>query len=138
MATLMVRDPFAEFGRTFRQGAAQAVRMPVNVYETESGMAIDATLPGFELEDIEATYENGRLTIRASHDVESCDDERHDHTGRRYRHREVYRRRLERSFTVGEWFDPESIEGELRNGVLHLELRRTQEASSRQIPISAE
>ena len=147
MAKLVVRDPFAEFegrfgsafggpfgGRAGRHGSA--AQMPVNVYETEAGIAIEASLPGFGGEDIDVTYEDGRLTIRAEHDAEACEDGAHDHEGRRYRHREVFRRRLERSFTLGKQFDGEQISAELGNGILRLQLVRTPEAEARRIPIS--
>ena len=147
MAKLVARDPFAEFdglfgsafdrpfgGRGGRHGAA--AQMPVNIYETEAGIAIEAALPGFGGEDIDVTYEDGRLTIRAEHDAESCEDAAHDHEGRRYRHREVFRRRLERSFTLGKQFDGEQISAELQNGMLRLQLVRTPEAEARRIPIS--
>lgn len=147
MAKLVVRDPLAEFdswfgsafgghfgGRAGRHGSA--AQMPVNVYETEAGIAIEASLPGFGGEDIDVTYEDGRLTIRAEHDAEACEDAAHDHEGRRYRHREVFRRRLERSFTLGKQFDGEQISAELENGILRLQLARTPEAEARRIPIS--
>ena len=142
MTKLVVRDPFAEFGDVFGSfsgrhfGARAAAQMPVNVYETEAGIAIEASLPGFGGEDIDVTYEDGRLTIRAEHDAEGCEDAAHDHEGRRYHHREIFRRRLERSFTLGKQFDGEQISAELRNGILRLQLARTPEAEARRIPIS--
>lgn len=148
MAKLVVRGPFADFG-AFVENARGArslarpvagpgpTRMPVNVYETDGGIAFDATLPGFESDDINVTYEQGRLTIRAEHNVESCEDERHNHTDRQYRHREVYRSRVERSFNVGEQFEADAICADLHNGVLHLELARAASAVARSIPINS-
>ena len=66
MTHLVTRDPFAPFSR--RRATAPG-GMPVNVYETETGIAIDATLPGFDKDDIEVTFEAGRLKIRAEHNV---------------------------------------------------------------------
>jgi HSP20 family molecular chaperone IbpA len=109
--------------------------MPVNVYETETGIAIDATLPGFDKDDIEVTLEEGRLSIRAEHNVESCEDARHDHEDRRYRYREVFRRRAERSFEIGDRFDSSAIQAELGKGVLHLELPRTETVQAQKIEI---
>ncbi len=140
MTHLAVRDPFAAFSpfarRAFPRTGGGRSWMPVNIYETEGGVAIDATLPGFERDDIAVTHEDGRLTIRAAHDVESCEDERHDHQDRRYRHREVYRRQLERSFDIGDRYEAGTIQAELRNGVLHLELKRSGEAEPKQIEIN--
>ena len=133
MTHLVSRDPFAALSR--RRVAAPG-GMPVNVYETETGIAIDATLPGFDKEDIEVTFEEGRLKIRAEHNVESCEDASHDHEDRRYRYREVFRRRAERSFELGDRFNPEAIQAELGKGVLHLELPRSEGATTQKIEIN--
>ena len=137
MTHLTLRDPFAPFSSVARgRGRRDTAAMPVNVYETEGGIAIDATLPGFAKDDIEVTFEAGRLKIRAEHNVDSCADERHDHQDRRYRFREVYRRSAERSFAIGDRYDTEAIEAELGNGVLHLELPRSESEQPRKIAIS--
>ena len=133
MTHLVSRDPFAALNR--RRAVAPG-GMPVNVYETETGIAIDATLPGFDKEDIEVTFEEGRLKIRAEHNVETCEDASHDHEDRRYRYREVFRRRAERSFDLGDRFNPEAIQAELGKGVLHLELPRADGARTQKIEIN--
>ena len=133
MTHLVARDPFAPFVR--RRGGVPG-GMPVNVYETEAGIAIDATLPGFDKEDIEVTVEAGRLSIRAEHNVETCEDGGHDHADRRYRYREVFRRRAERSFEIGDRFDAGAIQAELGKGVLHLELPRSAAAQTQTIEIN--
>ena len=130
---LAVQAPFAPVMR--RRGAASGA-MPVNVYETEAGIAIDATLPGFDKDDIEVTFEAGRLRIRAEHNVENCEDGGHDHEDRRYRYREVFRRRAERSFEIGDRFDTDAIQAELGKGVLHLELPRSAAAQTQKIEIN--
>lgn len=134
MTHLVARDPFALFER--RRVSAPG-GMPVNVYETETGIAIDATLPGFDKDDIEVTFEAGRLRIRAEHNVEACEDTGHDHADRRYRYREVFRRRAERSFDIGDRFDAAAIQAELGKGVLHLELPRSEAAQTQEIEINA-
>ena len=133
MTHLVSRDPFTGLSR--RRAVAPG-GMPVNVYETESGIAIDATLPGFDKEDIEVTFQEGRLKIRAEHNVETCEDASHDHEDRRYRYREVFRRRAERSFELGDRFNPEAIQAELGKGVLHLELPRSEGAMTQKIEIN--
>ena len=110
--------------------------MPVNVYETETGIAIDATLPGFDKDDIDVTVESGRLRIRAEHNVENCEDSGHDHEDRRYRYREVFRRTAERSFEIGDRFDAGAIQAELDKGVLHLELPRSDADQAQKIEIN--
>ena len=152
MAKLVVRDPFAQFGAlvddAWGRGRSEPATwfsrsrgqhsMAVDIYDTDAGVAIDASLPGFDSDDVEVTFDDGRLMIRASHDVDSCEDERHDHVSRRYRLREVYRRRYERTFGFGDEFEADSIEAEMRSGVLHVSLQRTPNEEPRRIPISVE
>lgn len=133
MTHLVTRTPFVPFAR--RRGTS-AGRMPVNVYETETGIAIDATLPGFDKDDIEVTVESGRLKIRAEHKVDACEDSGHDHEDRRYRYREVFRRTAERSFEIGDRFDAGAIQAELDKGVLHLELPRSEADQAQRIEIN--
>ena len=133
MTHLVSRDPFVAFAR--RRGM-NAGSMPVNVYETETGIAIDATLPGFDKDDIDVTVESGRLKIRAEHNVENCEDSGHDHEDRRYRYREVFRRTAERSFEIGDRFDAGAIQAELDKGVLHLELPRSDVDQAQKIEIN--
>lgn len=133
MTHLVTRTPFVPFER--RRGASVG-RMPVNVYETETGIAIDATLPGFDKDDIEVTVESGRLRIRAEHKVDACEDSGHDHADRRYRYREVFRHTAERSFEIGDRFDAGAIQAELDKGVLHLELPRSEADQAQRIEIN--
>jgi len=133
MTHLLTRDSFVPFAR--RRGM-NAGSMPVNVYETETGIAIDATLPGFDKDDIEVTVDAGRLRIRAEHNVETCEDSAHDHADRRYRYREVFRRTAERSFEIGDRFDAAAIQAELDKGVLHLELPRSEAERAQKIQIN--
>ena len=134
MTHLVARNHFAWFDRP---RSAAPGGMPVNVYETETGIAIDASLPGFDREDIEVTVERGRLRIRAEHNVDACDVDGHNHQDRRYRYREVYRRRAERSFDIGDRFESGAIEAQLGNGVLHLDLPRSETAQAQKIEIDA-
>ena len=161
MAKLVVRDPFADFGdlveQAFGRGwaepfgrlagarqAASASSMPVNVYDTEDGVGIEAWVPGFSSEEIDVTFEDGQLTLRAEHRAERAaqgDGGAEDGSaaaGRRYRRREIQHTVLERSFHIGGDFDAEAISGDLRNGVLDLQLRRAKRSESRRIPISSD
>ena len=156
MAKLVIRDPFAEFGDLFDNafgrawadsfarlpgprpatGPAGPAGMPVNIYDTEDGVGIEVWVPGFAQDEVEVTFEDGQLTIRAERQAENSDEA--DAEGRRYRRREAAYHSLERSFHVGGDFDSEGISGDLRNGVLDLQLKRAQKSEPRRIPISAE
>ena len=88
MSKILIRDPFAEFDSLFsgqfpsafgsrsRRVSAPAPTskwtLPVNVYETDEGVGIEAWVPGFKEEEISVTVDDGQLRIHA----ERSSDER--------------------------------------------------------------
>ncbi len=164
------RDPFAElsaiadaaFGRSpgwrpvnlfapqgwapnpARSGSGGGI--PVNLFETEAGIGLEFSLPGFSEDEIGVTIEDGLLTVSAEHKSEAGngadDSDGESGTGaeagaeRRYTRREIRRTALERSFRIGNEYDPESATASLANGVLELTLSCRPEAQPKRIPIS--
>ena len=117
--------------------------IPVDLFETEDGIGLELSLPGFSEDEISVTVADGVLAVSAKHKSgpgESPDGS--DGNGdaapeRRYTRREINRISLKRSFRIGEEYDPESATASLSNGVLELTLARLPEAEPKQIPISA-
>ena len=166
MTKIARRDPFAElhaladaaFGqRPGRRPAnlfaaprglfpspERAVRdrgIPVDLFETEDGIGLEFSLPGFSEDEISVTVADGMLAVAAER--KSGPDESPDESGgggaapeRRYTRREISRVSLKRSFRIGKEYDPESATASLSNGVLELTLSRLPEAEPKQIPIS--
>ena len=159
------RDPFAElsaiadaaFGRSpgwrpvnlfaARGPAPSPARsgsgIPVNLFETEAGIGLEFSLPGFSEDEIGVTIEDGLLTVSAEHESESGDGSDGEAgpgaeagAERRYTRREIRRAGLKRSFRIGNEYDPESATASLANGVLELALSRRPEAQPKRIPIS--
>ncbi len=150
MSKILVRDPFAEFdslfqsafGRRFgRSSAPTAARptsnwqLPVNVYDSEDGIVIEAWVPGFAENEIDVTVDDGQLRIHAERssdeDAENGSDE-----GRTYRRREVMRTVLTRSFRLDPSYDASKISAHLANGVLELSLPKSETAEPQRIAIS--
>lgn len=155
------RDPFAElgaiadaaFGRSpgwrpvnlfaARGPARSGSGIPVDLFETEAGIGLEFSLPGFSEDEIGVTIEDGLLTVSAERKAESGDGsdgepEPGAESGaeRRYARREIRRAALKRSFRIGNEYDPESATASLANGVLELALSRRPEAQPKRIPIS--
>ena len=164
------RDPFAElhaiadaaFGRSpgrrpvnlfapwglapnpARSGSGSGI--PVNLFETEEGIGLEFSLPGFSEGEIGVTIEDGLLTVAAGHKSETGNGpdegsgeapvEAEAGAERCYTRREISRVALERSFRIGNEYDPESATASLANGMLELTLARRPEAQPKQIPIS--
>lgn len=147
MSKILIRDPFAEFdslfGNTFGRRRRQATAptptsswtLPVNVYDTDEGIGIEAWVPGFEDDEISVTVDDGQLRIHAerSTDEESEDGPSED---RKYRRREVSRTVLSRNFRLDPSYDAARISAKLANGVLELSLPKSEEAQPHRVAIA--
>ena len=91
--------------------------MKPDVKETEDGYQLEMDPPGFTKDEIQASVENGYLTITASKGLDQ--DEQEKETGR-YIRRERYAGACQRSFYVGENITQEDVKGEFKHGILKL------------------
>ena len=154
MTKILIRDPFAEFdsqfanqfanqfsgafGRRPQRVSAPAPTsnwtLPVNVYETDEGVGIEAWVPGFKEDEISVTVDDGQLRIHAQR---SSNEESENGAGedRKYRRREVARTVLSRSFRLDPSYDAAKIAAHLANGVLELSLPKSAEAEPQRIAI---
>lgn len=85
------------------------------LYEQEDEFLLSVELPGFDLDDIEVNWYEGRLTISAEHEDESRGRQRTYH----------------RSFRLPKAIEPEEIEATYRNGVLEVAMPIHEEATMR-------
>lgn len=91
------------------------------LYEQDGEFVLSVELPGYDVEDIEVGWHDGRLTIAAEHD-----DDRRDRT-RTYR----------RAFRMPKTIDDDNIRARYRNGILDVYLPTVSEATvkGKTIPI---
>lgn len=99
--------------------------MKTDVKETEDGYQLEMDLPGFTKDEIQASVENGYLTITASKGLDQ--DEQEKETGR-YIRRERYAGACQRSFYVGENITQEDVKGEFKHGILKLTIPKKEAA----------
>jgi HSP20 family protein len=110
-------------------GASNFVRSfsaPANLWEEDGQWRVEVELPGIKQEQIELTLEKNELKIVA---------ERVAPEGRKYHHQERTYGKVERQISLPETADPESIEAELRDGVLNLSFKKKPEAQPRKIVV---
>lgn len=113
-------------------GASQFVRAfaaPANLWEEEGQWRVEVELPGIKQEHVELTLEKNQLKISAERPAPEAE--------RKYHHQERGYGKVERLISLPETADPESIEAELRDGVLHLTLKKKPEAQPRKINVKA-
>lgn len=95
---------------------------PVNVRETETSYTIELSVPGFSKEDLEITLDGGKLTVTGSHDKHETLTTK-SYEG--YSRKEFYFSNFTRSFNLPETANSESISAKCENGVLTLEIAKT-------------
>ncbi len=149
MSKILIRDPFAEFdslfnapfggafsgrGRPVRSTSAANWTLPVNVFETDEGIGIEAWVPGFAEDEISVTVEDGQLRIHAERSTDEESENGSDEE-RTYRRREVMRTVLSRSFRLDPSYDASNISAQLTNGVLEISLPKSKAAEPQRIAI---
>jgi len=102
---------------------------PVDIYETDNGLAVHADLPGFSKDQIDISVDNNILTIKA---VAGDRGDEREATYREFAPVSYYRQ-----FRLGEKIDRGKITAETKHGVLTLHLPYAEEQKPRRIKISA-
>lgn len=102
---------------------------PLNVYEQDDKLVVEAEMPGFDPDDIDISIERGMLTIRGEMEDE---DERQD---RNYLVREYRRGTFVRSVRLPDTVDTENVQAEFDSGVLRLVFPKAEQARARRISV---
>jgi len=103
---------------------------PVDIYETENELVIEADLPDLDGKDIDVRAENNLLTIRGERKFEKdINEDNYLRVERAYGP-------FTRTFSLPNTVNSESVRAEYRNGVLSLHLAKLEESKPKQIKIS--
>lgn len=98
---------------------------PADLKETDGGYRLSVELPGLDKEDVELSVRDGALII-SGHKAEEKDE-----GGASYRMSERRYGRFERSFPLPQDIDREKIGASFRNGLLTIELPKSEAARAR-------
>jgi len=117
---VMARNPFAELERLFDRMESQfegqasfGTSVAVDVIDEDDQFVVEAELPGFEAEDLDLTYSEGRLSIAA---------EREEHLEAEYV-RSERKHAVERTVRLPEPVDADAIDADLdERGILRITL----------------
>ena len=101
----------------------------VDVSETETEFKITAELPGIQIEDLKVTLEQGVLTLEG----ERRNDQQAE--GHRLHRTELPSGRFFRSFTVPDVVESTNIRAELKDGLLHIHLKKSEDAKRKAIEV---
>lgn len=111
------------------RGGKSVHRPLINVWSDGDALHLDAELPGLSIEDIELTVQDDELTLSGQHVAAPVDE------GVTMLHEErriaAFERRLKLPFEV----DADAVTAELKHGVLHVTLPRSEAVKPRRIPV---
>ena len=96
-------------------------------WEDENALHIELDVPGVKREDVELTYEKGQLQITTER--KSSEEKREGLVDQRQYGR------LVRTVTLPESIDPDTIEADLADGVLHVRVSKRPEAQPKRIEL---
>ena len=131
----IMEDAFVRPGRVAGTTNGSSVRqVPMDIYETPQELVIRAALPGFSPEQVQISFEQGRLTIRGSLPVPAASEDQAEAT---WRLRELASGEFIRSLRLPDTFDPDKADATFENGVLTLRMPRSEAAKPRQIQVRA-
>lgn len=132
VAQSLLSDPFFApfFGTSFatpRPRGGEA--LPLDISETPTHTILRASLPGFAREHVNVEVEDRVLTITATRESSS------ESTDETIIRRERYSGTVTRTLALPETLDPESIDAQLRDGVLTLRLTKITPEKGRKVEI---
>jgi HSP20 family protein len=101
----------------------------VDVSETDGEYQIKAEIPDVKKEDVKVTVEDGVLTIQGERKQEK------EVTGKKYHRVERSYGSFVRSFTLPDLVDEEKVKAEFKDGVLNLQLPKSEKAKPKAIEV---
>lgn len=102
---------------------------PMDMYETDDAVVVEAVLPGVRPEDVDISVVGDTLTIKA--EVREEKEER----GRTYYFREIRHGSMSRSEQLPVAVMADKAKAEYRNGVLKLTIPKAEEAKKKSIKV---
>jgi HSP20 family protein len=104
----------------------------VDISESDNGYIIKADLPGMDKKDVTISVENGVLTITG----EKADEYKREKG--KYYHLERSYGKFCRTFSLPDGVDAEKITASMKNGVLELEILKSEKQKSKSIEIKVD
>jgi HSP20 family protein len=121
------------FGETSLPGFAAGEWVPdLDISETDGQIKVTAEIPGMEAKDIDVDVSGDILTIRGE---KKREEEKEDE---QYRCQERYVGAFQRSVRLPDPVKPEDVDATFKNGVLKINLAKSEEAGKKKIEVKSE
>jgi HSP20 family protein len=102
----------------------------VDISETDGGYQIKAEIPDVKKEDVKVTLEDGVLTIQGERKQEK------EENGKKYHRVERSYGSFVRIFTLPDLVDEGKVKAEFKDGVLNLQLPKSEKAKPKSIEVT--
>jgi HSP20 family protein len=104
----------------------------VNIAETDKAFEIKAEIPEVNKEDVKVTVHNGVLTVQGERKLEK------EEKGKKFHRIERFYGSFTRSFTLPDNVDETKISASFKDGVLNLQIKKTEEEKPKSIEVKVE
>lgn len=104
----------------------------VDIAETDKAFEIKAEIPDVNKEDVKVTVDNGVLTIRGERKQEK------EEKGKKFHRVERYYGIFTRSFTLPDNVDETKVKASFKDGMLNLQIPKSEEAKPKAIEVKVE
>ena len=104
----------------------------VDIAETEKAFEIKVEIPEVNKDDVKVTVHNGVLTVQGERKLEK------EEKGKKFHRVERYYGSFTRSFTLPDNVDETKIHASFKDGVLNLQIQKTEEAKPKSIEVKVE
>ncbi|HZB96997.1 MAG TPA: Hsp20/alpha crystallin family protein [Candidatus Sulfotelmatobacter sp.] len=121
--------PAPDAGRA-RDGRTTA--LPIDIHSNEKELIVEASVPGYEPDEVNVTFDNGVLTIEAERKKEARQEERN------WVRQERFVGRLYRQVQLGEGVNFDQAQATFKNGVLTITAPLAARPEAKRIPVKAE
>lgn len=101
---------------------SQKLNPAVDIVESETGYKLEVELPGIKSEDVDVAIHDGCISIKG--EKETTRDEEEDN----YICRERYKGHFQRTFSLPQNIDEDEIRASFHDGILILDIPKTEEA----------
>lgn len=129
--------PFEQFNRLREEldrafsgvQARTSAYPPLNVWEDDASVYVEAELPGMKLDDLEILFEKGNeLTIKGTRHVDSIE-------GGHWHRRERSHGQFARTISLDSEINVDAVTAELKHGVLTVTLPKSEAVKPRKINV---
>ena len=128
----LFEDSFVSPERLFTVASGVGRTLPIEVYETSEEIVVRALCPGVTPEQLQVSYQQGILTLRAQTKSPETHDDWTWHV------REFGYGEMARSFTLPKEIDADRAEAHFQDGVLTLRLPKSEQAKPKQIRVATQ